>query len=127
MKFSFNLLILLLIIAPHLSLTDPSILISPTIIPSIKQTTVGHQVPNGFGPKLIQNTRIFKTFPNCGCMAHLPSNCPPCTSSPTNEIYRQIVLLSQCDCAPKMNCDPCPRLYQAVHEMSLRQVFLCLK
>ena len=124
MKFYFKTLVFLLILCLlpcFQAVTDPSILVSPTIIPTIKQS-VGHQVPNGFGPKLIKSTRIYKSYPDCACMSQLPSQCPPCTGTPTNEIYRQVLLISQCECAPRMQCDPCPRLYQAVHEMSLRQV-----
>lgn len=103
------------------SLRDPTLLVSPTIIPSFPQA-VGHQVPNGFGPKLLRTTRIYKAFADCPCIANLPRQCPPCTSSPTTEIYREILAIQQCDCAPKMRCEPCPKLYEAIHEMSLRQV-----
>lgn len=103
------------------SLRDPSILVSPTIIPSFPQA-VGHQVPNGFGPKLLRTTRIYKTFADCPCLANLPRQCPPCTNAPTPEIYQSIIAMQQCECAPKMHCEPCPKLYEAIHEMSLRQV-----
>ena len=129
MKFYFKLLpfFLSIFLFPCVQpLTDPSILVSPTIIPAIKQQ-VGHQVPNGFGPKLIQSTRIYKSFPDCACMAQIPNQCPPCTGTPSNEVYRQVIMISQCECAPRLQCDPCPRLYQAVHEMSLRQVKKILK
>ena len=49
------------------------------------------------------------------------SSCPPCTSTPSNDIFQQIMALNNCECAPRLQCDPCPKLYQAIHEMALRQ------
>lgn len=124
MKFYFRksaLLIVIILLPLFSALRDPSILVSPTIIPSFPQA-IGHQVPNGFGPKLLQTTRIYKNFDECPCMTHIPRQCPPCTSNPNTEIYHAILSIQQCECAPKLQCDPCPKLYQAIHEMSLRQV-----
>ena len=100
----------------------------PTIIPSSQR--IGGQVPSGFETRSVATTQsllgvgvgIPVNSNGCPCAAQLPSACPVCTASPTPEIYRDVVSITSCKCAPKLDCSPCPALYAAVHEMALRQV-----
>lgn len=106
------------------------IFVSPTMASSSNMI-----VPSA-PPKGIQMTRptMLKKYslraPNysgCPCSSNLISSCPPCTNSPSNEVIQQIMALNNCDCAPKIQCEPCPKLYQAIHEMAVRQASFELK
>ncbi len=99
--------------------------ITPITIPS-QRNIVGNQVPNGFGPKVVRTTHVFQppTIQDCPCAGMMPSQCPPCTDRPSTGVYNQVLAITQCSCAPKMNCAPCPPLYSAIHEMALKQVNL---
>ena len=102
----------------------------PTIIPSSQR--IGGQVPSGFETRPIATSQTLLgvgvgvgvpvASNACPCATQIPSACPVCTATPTPEIYRDVVSLTSCKCAPKLDCSPCPALYAAVHEMALRQV-----
>ncbi len=100
----------------------------PTIIPSSQR--IGGQVPSGFETRSVATTQsvmglgvgVSVNGNGCPCASQIPSACPVCTASPTPEIYRDVVSITSCKCAPKLDCSPCPALYAAVHEMALRQV-----
>lgn len=84
---------------------------------------IGNGVPNGFGPRIVKETHIFRTSGNgnCGCAVFVPTICPPCTTSPSPVVFRNVLNMIECQCAPKPQCAPCPGLYTAVHAMALRQ------
>ena len=98
-------------------------LVSPIIVQHTSGS-IGNGVPNGFGPRIVKETHIFKSSSfgsSCGCATFVPATCPPCTTSPSPVIFRNVLNMIECACAPKPQCSPCPGLYTAVHAMALRQ------
>ena len=49
------------------------------------------------------------------------------TNKPSLDLYNKILYLQKCTCAEKPKCPPCPELYNAVNEISKREVIIISK
>ena len=96
--------------------------ISPKIM---SRGQIGNQVPNGFGPKspiINPSSMYISPMANCPCAVNMPNQCPSCNSEQSMIMYKQMISVLNCACAPKLNCPPCPVLYSNLHEKALKQV-----